>query len=206
MRPSFSPSTYRRLVLKVGSGILTGASGPRPEVLQALASQLAQLQQEGREVLVVSSGAVATGVAHLGLNKPRTLPEKQAAAAFGQPLLMEAWNQALQAYHLSAAQVLLTAEDIADRGRYLSLRETLETLLRWKVIPILNENDPVVAEEIKFGDNDQLSALIAILVEADLLLLLSEAGALYTQDPRTHPEASPLDEVERVTPELYRLG
>lgn len=199
-RPSFAdPQTYRRLVVKVGSAVLAGPHGLDQPVLDRLAGELAELRAEGREVVVVSSGAVAAGVAHLGLvDRPATIPAKQAAAAVGQPLLVRAWEQAFRRHGVSVAQVLLTAPDLADRSRFLHARHTLQTLLRWGVVPVVNENDTVVVEEVQFGDNDRLSVLIATLVGADLLVLLSDVEALFDRDPRTHPQARPIPWVERV--------
>ncbi|MCX7601876.1 MAG: glutamate 5-kinase, partial [Meiothermus sp.] len=189
-RRPLPPQTYRRLVIKVGSAVLSGPAGRQQQL--AIAAQIAGLRREGREVVLVSSGAMAMGLGKLGLmERPRTMPGKQAVAAVGQPTLMYWWEQAFGWYDLKVAQILLTAEDLAHRHRYLSARQTLETLLEWGIVPIINENDTVMVDEIKFGDNDQLSALIATLVGADLLILLSDIEALYEADPRTHPTAQP---------------
>lgn len=190
---------YRRLVVKVGSAVITGPDGLRQEVLDRLADELVELRAEGREVVVVSSGAVAAGTAQLRLaERPSTIPAKQAAAAVGQPLLVRAWGQAFRRHGLSVAQVLLTAPDLADRARFLHARHTLHTLLSWGVVPVVNENDTVVVEEVQFGDNDRLSVLVATLVGADLLVLLSDVEALFDRDPRIHPDAQPILWVERV--------
>jgi len=197
--------TYRRLVVKVGSAVLSGAGGRQQQL--AIAAQIAALQAEGREVVLVSSGAMATGLGKLGFKqRPKTMPGKQAIAAVGQPTLMYWWEQAFGWYDLKVAQILLTAEDLAHRHRYLNARQTVETLLEWGIVPIINENDTVVVDEIKFGDNDQLSALIASLVGADLLILLSDIEALYDADPRTHPAAKPIHHVERVDAEVMRMA
>ncbi|MER3455917.1 MAG: glutamate 5-kinase [candidate division GAL15 bacterium] len=199
-RPCFTdPQVYRRLVVKVGSAVVAGPGGLEQEVLNRLADELAELRGQGREVVVVSSGAVAAGVAHLRLpERPTTIPAKQAAAAVGQPLLVRAWEHAFRRHGVSVAQVLLTGPDLADRSRFLHARHTLHTLLRWGVVPVVNENDTVVVEEVQFGDNDRLSVLIATLVGADLLVLLSDVDALFDRDPRIHPEARPIPWVERV--------
>lgn len=198
-------STYRRVVLKVGSAVISGASGRQH--LLAIAEQVAALRAEGREVVVVSSGAMASGINRLNLSqRPSTIPAKQAAAAVGQPILMQVWEQALAWYDLKVAQILLTAEDLAHRHRYLNARHTLETLLEWGIVPIINENDTVMVEEIKFGDNDQLSALIAGLVGADLLVLLSDVEALYDADPRSNPQARPVHFVERVDARVLEMA
>ncbi|MFZ5992547.1 MAG: glutamate 5-kinase [Deinococcota bacterium] len=204
-RPLLDPRSYRRVVVKVGSAVLSGAAGRARQL--AIAEQIAALKAEGRQVVLVSSGAVASGMAKLGLKeRPKTMPGKQAAAAVGQPVLMQLWEQAFAWYDLRVGQVLLTAEDLAHRHRYLNARHTLETLLEWNVVPIINENDTVMVDEIKFGDNDQLSALIASLVGADLLLVLSDIDALYDADPRMNPTASPVRYVERVDAEVMRMA
>lgn len=196
---------YRRLVIKVGSAVLSGKEGRKGQL--AIAEQVAALRQEGREVVLVSSGAVATGMARLGLaQRPRTMPGKQAAAAVGQPVLMQLWEQAFAWYDLKVAQILLTAEDLAHRHRYLNARHTLETLLEWGIVPVINENDTVMVEEIKFGDNDQLSALVASLVAADLLVILSDIEALFDADPRHNPQARPVRYVEKVDAEVLRMA
>ncbi len=199
-RPSFAdPRAYHRLVVKVGSAVLAGPGGLDQQVLDRLADELAELRAQGREVVVVSSGAVAAGTAYLRLQqRPSTIPAKQAAAAVGQPLLMHAWQQAFRRHGTPVGQVLLTAPDLADRARFLHARHTLETLLAWGAVPVVNENDTVVVEEVQFGDNDRLSVLIATLVGADLLVLLSDVEALFDRDPRHHPDARPIPWVERV--------
>ena len=204
-RIALTPQTHRRIVIKVGSAVLSGADGRQHQL--SIAEQIATLKREGREVVLVSSGAVASGMAKLGLKeRPKTMPGKQAAAAVGQPVLMQRWEQAFDWFELKVAQVLLTAEDLAQRNRYLNSRHTLETLLEWGIVPVINENDTVMVEEIKFGDNDQLSALIATLVAADLLIILSDIEALYTADPRSNPEAQPIHFVERVDSEIMAMA
>lgn len=204
-RLPLSARTHHRIVVKVGSAVLSGAGGRRQQL--AIADQIAGLRGEGREVVLVSSGAMATGLGKLGLReRPKTMPGKQAIAAVGQPTLMYLWEQAFGWYDLKVAQILLTAEDLAHRHRYLNARQTILTLLEWGIVPIINENDTVMVDEIKFGDNDQLSALIASLVGADLLILLSDIEALYDADPRTHPEARPIHHIERVDALVMRLA
>jgi len=204
-RKPINAQNYHRLVVKVGSAVLSGAKGRQQQL--EIAAQIAALRAEGREVVLVSSGAVATGLSKLGFKeRPKTMPGKQALAAVGQPTLMYLWEQAFSWYDLKVAQVLLTAEDLGHRQRYLNARQTLETLLEWGIVPIINENDTVMVEEIKFGDNDQLSALIASLVGADLLILLSDIEALFEADPRTHPQARPIPFVERVDAAVLRMA
>ncbi len=194
----------RRLVVKVGSAVITGPAGLDPARLAELARGLARLA-EGRELLLVSSGAIAAA-APLLPRKPQTLAELQAAAALGQPELMRAWRSALAGHGLQTAQVLLTAEDLTDRKRYLNARATLEKLLAWRAVPVINENDTVITEEIQFGDNDQLAVRVAGLLGADAILVLSEAEALFDSDPRQNPQARPVRVVERVGPEVLAMA
>ncbi|MEK7362990.1 MAG: glutamate 5-kinase [candidate division NC10 bacterium] len=197
----------KRLVVKVGSGLISApGQGLLPDRIGALADELAALAKAGREVVVVSSGAIASGMARLGLTqRPRSIPEKQAAAAVGQSALMWHYEQAFARHGIRVAQVLLTQEDISARPRYLNARNTLQVLLRFRVVPVVNENDTVAVEEIKVGDNDNLAALVAHLVDADLLVILTDVDGLYTGDPRVDPEARRLDTVDAVTEEIERL-
>jgi glutamate 5-kinase len=204
MRPGLSA---KRLVVKVGSAVLAGERGLDLEAMTEIARQVAALREEGREVVLVSSGAVAAGMRRLGLGeRPKDMPLKQALAAIGQPLLMAHWQEAFRPHGLTVAQVLLTTEDLSARGRYLNAKATLRALLDLGVIPIINENDTVAFHEIRFGDNDQLSARVAALVEAGLLLLLSDVDALYEEDPKRNPEARPVPEVESVEAVLGHAG
>jgi glutamate 5-kinase len=198
----------RRLVVKVGSGLITTpAAGPERRRIAALAADLAAVRGEpAREIVLVSSGAIATGSARLALpQRPRSMPEKQAAAAVGQSALMRHYEAAFKRHGLAVGQVLLTAQDIGDRARYLNARNTLLALLRFGVLPIVNENDTVATEEIKVGDNDNLSALVASLIEADLLVLLTDVDGLYTANPTLDAAARKLDTVDAVTDEIARL-
>ncbi len=205
MRESFKRtelfSRCRRVLIKVGSAIVTGPKGLDRAMIHRLSDQIAELR--GRtpriDILVVSSGAIASGMYRMGLaERPRSIPHKQAVAAVGQGALMEAWEAAFDKYDLLVAQVLLTSEDLANRHRYLNARNTLETLLSWGITPIINENDTVVVEEIKFGDNDHLSALIAGLVGADLVINLTDIDGLYECNPRRNPAARLIPVVNRV--------
>jgi glutamate 5-kinase len=196
----------RRLVVKVGSGLVAAAGGgPDPSRIESLAAQIAAVKAE-REVVLVTSGAILTGMARLALSaRPRSIPEKQAAAAVGQSALMWQYEIAFKRHGIAVGQVLLTAQDIADRTRYINARNTLLALLRFGVVPIVNENDTVAVEEIKVGDNDNLSALVASLIEADLLVLLTDVDGLYTEDPALTATARKLDTVEAVTEDIARL-
>jgi glutamate 5-kinase len=200
-------SGARRIVVKVGSGLITEPGrGPPAPLISPLASELAPIVADRREVALVSSGAVATGTARLGLGgRPRTIPEKQAAAAVGQSALMWQYEQAFAPYGIQVGQVLLTGEDIADRSRYLNARNTLLALLAFGVLPIINENDTVAVDEIKVGDNDNLAALVAHLIDADVLILLTDVDGLYTGDPLRDPTARRLETVEAITGDIQRL-
>ncbi len=200
-------SRARRVVVKVGSGLITTPErGPSSALIGRLAGDLAALVKDRREVALVSSGAIATGVARLRLaSRPRSIPEKQAAAAVGQSALMWYYEQAFKRHGLHVGQVLLTGQDISDRSRYLNARNTLLALLDFGVLPIVNENDTVAVDEIKVGDNDNLAALVAHLIDADLLVLLTDVDGLYSGDPRRDPRATRLSTVEAVTEDIQRL-
>ncbi len=199
----------RRLVVKVGSTLLVDQSAGtlRRDWIDALADDIAQMTARGREILIVSSGAVALGRNDIALpSKTLRLEEKQAAAAAGQPRLMQAWQSALERHGLKVAQVLLTLSDTEERRRHLNARGTLETLLRLKAIPVINENDTVATEEIRFGDNDRLAARVAQMAAADTLVLLSDIDGLYTADPRRDPSATLIPVVREITPAIERAA
>lgn len=190
----------QRIVVKVGTSTLTHATGKlNLERIEHLVRQLTDLRYQGKEVVLVSSGAIGAGMGKLNLDKrPKTIPEKQAIAAIGQGILMQLYEKFFSEYGQIVAQLLLTKADMDDRRRFLNARNTLTTLLQLGVIPIVNENDTVAVEEIRFGDNDTLAALVGTLVDADLLILLSDIDGLYTADPRKYPEAKLLQVVEAV--------
>ncbi|HYB13524.1 MAG TPA: glutamate 5-kinase [Myxococcota bacterium] len=198
----------RRIVVKVGSSILTDAGVLRARVFTQLARQVAELMEEGREVVVVSSGAIAIGSRALGWTQPgHSMPEKQAAAALGQIGLVEFYQRRFARHRKRVAQILVTRTDLEDRERFLNARHTLLTLLRLGVVPIVNENDTVATEEIRFGDNDNLSATIVNLVAADLLVLLTDVEGLYASPPVEGEPLPPLfDVVEAITPEIERAA
>lgn len=181
----------KRIVVKVGSALVTNnGTGLATEFIAECARQIALLHQSGRQILLVSSGAIAAGMQRLGWAKrPHAMHALQAAAAVGQMGLTQAYESAFAHHDLKSAQVLLTHEDLADRRRYLNARSTMHTLLELSVVPIINENDTVVTDEIRFGDNDTLGALVANLVEADLLIILTDQKGLYSADPRQNPNA-----------------
>jgi glutamate 5-kinase len=200
-------SHARRVVVKVGSGLVTTpGEGPSSEHIGRLATDISTLVHDRHEVALVTSGAIATGMARLGLKaRPRSIPEKQAAAAVGQSALMWEYEQAFKKHGIAVGQVLLTGQDISDRSRYLNARNTLLALLEFGVLPIVNENDTVAVDEIKVGDNDNLAALVAHLIDADLLVLLTDVDGLYTGDPRRDPAARRLETVEAITDEIQRM-
>ena len=196
-------SHIRRVVIKLGSGVISGADGLETARMEAVVDQVQELRRRGLEVVLVSSGAVAAGKRDLGIiGRPRTIPLKQAAAAIGQSRLMRVYKEAFRRHGQTAAQVLLTRDDLANRRRYLNARNTLMTLLEYGIVPIINENDTVVVDEIRFGDNDNLSALVTSLVEAHLLVILSDVDGLFDRDPRQGPGASIIPVVERITAEI----
>lgn len=196
------------IVVKVGTNLLTDRKeGIRRERITALAGDVAGLHSRGHQVVIVSSGAIGAGVAALRLKtRPRTIPEKQATAAVGQPVLMEAYQTAFRKAGLHVAQLLLTGDDFTDRTRYTNARNTLRTLLARGVIPVINENDTVAVDEIKLGDNDNLSALVASLLGSDLLVILSDVDGLYTDDPARSSAARHIPVVDAITPEIAKLA
>lgn len=198
----------KRVVIKIGSRVLTDIDGALDfEVIGHICTDIASLQKRNIQVVVVSSGAIAAGKSELGMTgRPKTIPQKQAAAAIGQTKLMQAYQTAFEPFGVKAAQVLLTSEDLANRKRFLNARATLNTLLEFGIIPIINENDTVVVDEIKFGDNDNLSALVTNVTEAHLLLILTDIEGLYDADPRNKPDAKLISLVSAVTREIERMA
>jgi glutamate 5-kinase len=199
----------RRIVVKIGSALLVDQESGRirHDWLRALADDVADLRKRGKEVLIVSSGAIAVGRLHLGLTSPALkLEEKQAAAATGQIRLAHAYEEALARHDLTVAQILLSPEDTERRRRHLNARATMTTLLALGAVPVINENDTVATAEIRFGDNDRLGARVAQMVSADTLLLLSDVDGLYEQDPRSDPNARHIARVERITPEIEAMA
>jgi glutamate 5-kinase len=189
----------KKIVIKIGSAVLTENGVLHHPTIIRLADDIAFLRKKGYQTVIVSSGAIASGVGKLGLSrKPDTIPRKQAVAAIGQGSLMYAYEEAFNNHQLLVAQILLTREDLTNRQRYLNAHNTLITLLEWGIIPIINENDTVAVDEIKFGDNDNLSALIAHLIESDLLIVLTDTEGLYDRDPRDDPRARLIPVVEEV--------
>lgn len=180
----------KRVVVKVGSNVLTQDNGLNLKAVRSISRQICRLIDEGLEIILVSSGAMASGFKKVGLSKrPDEIPKRQAVAAVGQAGLIMEYEKAFERYDKKVAQILLTRDDLSNRRRYLNARNTLNTLLSWHVVPIINENDTVVVEEIKLGDNDNLAAMITLLMDADILVNLTDIEGLYTKDPRTNPDA-----------------
>ncbi len=202
----------KRIVVKIGSALLAHDDGRlRAEWLDALAQDIAKLRDGGAEILIVSSGAIAVGRRLLGLargprNRALRLEESQAAAAAGQVRLAHAWQETLGRYDVPVAQILLTIEDTEDRRRHLNARNTIATLLRLGVVPVINENDTVATDEIRFGDNDRLAARVAQMMGADTCAILSDIDGLYTADPTTDPAAKHVPEVDAITPEIAAMA
>ena len=193
----------KRVVVKVGSGVLTSKEGLNLQVIESLASDISTLMEKGVQVILVSSGAIASGLKKVGLTlRPKSLSEQQALAAIGQPSLMMAYEEAFWRYGTKVAQLLITRDDLNHRRRYLNARNTVLTLLSWDILPIFNENDTVVVDEIKFGDNDNLSAMVVNLTDAHLLIILTDMDGLFDKDPRRNPDARLIQMVERVDSEI----
>ncbi|MGB9692354.1 MAG: glutamate 5-kinase [Candidatus Sumerlaeaceae bacterium] len=204
MSPKLQPSPFaqaRTVVLKLGSAVLTGSEGDLDRALmKSLCHCVAGLVKAGQRVILVSSGAVAAGRAALGVRERQlTISRKQALAAVGQSRLMAIYAELFQPYGIYVGQMLLTASDMEDRRRYLNARNTLDELLRAKCVPIINENDTVTVDELKFGDNDGLAARVAVKMQADGLILLSDVEGLYEENPKTNPRAKLVEVVERLT-------
>ncbi len=205
-RPSLHQ--YKRIVLKIGSKVIASRDkGLNETRLSKIAEEVSLLRKAGHEVLLVSSGAVLCGMEKLGLNTPpRNIPIKQAAAAVGQSRLMWAYERLFEPHGIKVAQILLTHDGITDRKRFINARNTLMTLLEYQVLPIINENDTVTVDEIKMGDNDNLAAQVAHLVDASLLIAFSDVDGLYTEDPRKNPDARLISRIEAVTKEIEAMA
>jgi len=208
-RPVPSLAEFRRIVVKVGSSLLVDADAGRAREawLASLVADIAALHGEGRDVLIVSSGAIALGRSVLKLARgPLALEESQAAAAVGQIALARLWAEALGRHGIGAGQILVTLGDTEERRRYLNARSTLTKLLEWRAVPVINENDTVATNEIRYGDNDRLAARVATMVSADLLVLLSDVDGLYDAPPGANADAALIPLVERITPEIEAMA
>jgi glutamate 5-kinase len=204
----YSSGNYQRIVVKLGTSVLTGGTFQldRAHIVE-MVSQCAELHRQGLDVIICTSGAIAAGRERLGYpDLPNTIISKQMLAAVGQSRLMYIWESFFEIYGVHVGQMLLTRADVENRDRYLNARDTLHALLEHRIIPIVNENDAVATVEIKVGDNDNLSALVALLAEADLLLLLTDQPGLFTADPRTDPDAKLISKIETIDDTLYKLA
>ena len=199
--------SVRRVVVKVGTGVLTYNQDPTADAINQLARDISWLTEQDRQVILVSSGAIGFGVGKMSLTtKPTDIPHKQAAAAVGQPRLMLAYEKAFGRYKKNVAQVLLTRDDLCNRRRYLNARNTLNILLDWNIIPIVNENDTVVVDELKFGDNDNLSAMVAHLMDAQVLINLTDIDGFYDKNPQNHKDASLLPLVTKIDRKMQQAA
>jgi glutamate 5-kinase len=198
----------RRIVIKIGSNVIASPrQGLDEKRLEGIAAEVSALRGEGREVLLVSSGSILCGMEKLGLPRlPETIPMKQAAAAVGQSRLMWAYEKFFDPFDIKVAQILLTGDVVADRKRFINARNTLMTLLQYQILPVINENDTVTVDEIKLGDNDHLAAQVTHLVDASLLIILSDVDGLYTEDPRKNPNAALIPMVETLTPKIRKMA
>ena len=197
----------RRIVIKIGSGVLTKTDDLDRAALNTISDQICRLIDQDREILLVSSGAMAVGVKKLNLKtRPEELPSRQAAAAVGQAGLIMEYEKAFRKNSKAVAQILLSGDGLNQRSRWLNARNTLKQLLMWQVVPVINENDTVTVEEIKFGDNDNLSAVIALLMDAELLINLTDIDGLHSNDPRVDPQAVLLPEIKTITRKIENLA
>ena len=197
----------KRLVIKVGSNVLTTADGLNLYAVRDVTRQICWLSDRGIETILVTSGAMAAGMKKIGLKqRPEETPQRQAVAAVGQSGLIMEYENAFDRYGVKVAQILLTSDGISNRRRYLNARNTLNTLLAGKVVPIINENDTVAVESIQFGDNDTLACMITLLMDADLLINLTDIEGLYDKDPRAHADARLIEEVTTVNRELEPIA
>lgn len=197
----------KRIVVKIGSGVLTESRGLNINAIKSISKQISILIDRKIEVVMVSSGAMASGIKKIGLSqRPDDIPGKQAAAAVGQAGLIMEYEKTFNQYGKKVAQILLTREDLSSKKRQLNARNTLHTLLSWKVVPIINENDTVAVEELRFGDNDNLAALIALLIDADILINLTDIDGLYNCDPRSNADARLIPIIDKITRKIELLA
>src|SRR5512145_210191 len=200
-------TSAKKILIKIGSAVLTGADGLDLKVIDALAQEMCDLTRRGFSIVLVTSGAIASGKHRLGITgKLKSMPEKQALAAVGQGRLMRVYSKAFEKNNLYVAQILLTMSDLTDRQRYLNIRNTLTTLMEWHVTPIINENDTVAVDEIKFGDNDNLAAMIANIIEADLFINLTATDGLYDSNPAQFKKAKRIELVLEITDEIEAMA
>lgn len=197
----------KRIVVKLGSGVLTGDNSLNLDVINSITKQICFQIDAGLEILLVSSGAMASGVKRIGLTeRPNDIPQRQAVAAVGQAGLIIEYEKAFSLFNKKVAQILLTGEDLANPERYRNTHNTLNMLLSWHIVPIINENDTVAVEEIKFGDNDNLAAIIAILMKADILINLTDIDGFFTKDPRTNPYAELIPMITKIDSNIKKMA
>ena len=199
--------TARRVVVKLGSNVITAKNSLNLEVIESISKQICTLMDKGIEVILVSSGAMAAGLRKMEMERrPEEIPKRQAISAIGQSGVMNAYEKSFTRCDKKVAQILLTAEDLNNRKRYLNARNTLNTLIDWQVVPIINENDTIMVEEIKLGDNDNLAAMITLLMDADFLFILTDIDGLYDKDPRLYPEAELIPRVTNFKKEIEEFA
>jgi len=199
--------TARRVVVKLGSNVITAKNSLNLEVIESISQQICTLMDKGIEVILVSSGAMAAGLRKMEMERrPEEIPKRQAISAIGQSGVMNAYEKSFTRCDKKVAQILLTAEDLNNRKRYLNARNTLNTLIDWQVVPIINENDTIMVEEIKLGDNDNLAAMITLLMDADFLFILTDIDGLYDKDPRLYPEAELIPRVTNFKKEIEEFA
>ncbi|MFY9943742.1 MAG: glutamate 5-kinase [Desulfobacterales bacterium] len=197
----------KRIVIKVGSNVLTEDNGLNLRALHAISHQISQLSNRGLEIILVSSGAMASGMKKVGLSRrPEAIPERQAIAAVGQATLIREYEKAFEKDNRKVAQILLTSDGLANRKRHLNARNTINTLLDWQIIPIVNENDTVMVQEIQFGDNDNLAAMITLLMNADILINLTDIDGLYDKDPRCNRDAALIPQVSTFSRDIEKFA
>lgn len=195
--------TARRIVVKLGSNVITARNGLNLDVIEAISNQISTLMDKGIEVILVSSGAMAAGMRKMGMDRrPDEIPKRQAISAIGQSGVMHAYEKSFAVHDKKIAQILLTGDDLTNRKRYLNARNTLHTLMEWKIVPIINENDTIMVEEIKLGDNDNLAAMISLLMDADFLFILTDIDGLYDKDPRQFSDACLVPKLEKIKKEI----
>lgn len=195
--------TAKRIVVKLGSNVITARNGLDLDVIEAISNQISLLMDKGIEVILVSSGAMAAGMRKMAMDRrPDEIPKRQAISAIGQSGVMHAYEKSFAVHDKKIAQILLTGDDLTNRKRYLNARNTLHTLMEWKIVPIINENDTIMVEEIKLGDNDNLAAMISLLMDADFLFILTDIDGLYDKDPRQFSDACLVPKVGKIQKEI----
>ncbi len=193
----------KRVVVKLGSNVITAKNGLNLDVIKTISDQISYLMSKGIEVILVSSGAMAAGMRKMNMiRRPDEIPKRQAISAIGQSGVMNAYEKCFAVHGIKTAQILLTGDDLTNRKRYLNSRNTLHTLIDWKIVPIINENDTIMVEEIKLGDNDNLAAMITLLMDADFLLILTDIDGLYDKDPRQFTDAKLIPKVKQLKKEI----